>query len=299
MNTLEAFDRDFTALLKKYESENPFKRPPAITEPKDLEQRLSEGRYLLRPCGVEFQGDMSGRYALDLFELLLEHMPDEQTGLRRIQDKFMAGEIDRLKLLEYTFSNQGPLIAQMVRQLDLSLDLMSMFAVYYGRTYRANAAKRLLKDVDLTLWTAGYCPVCGHWPSLSHLKDKEGHRHLWCLHCGTSWPFKRLTCPFCLNEDYQTLDFMTPETKEPYRAQVCDKCKRYVKEIRTDLPLDEVPFDAIFLGTVPLDAAVRQEGYIQESPLNVRYEDPEGNELLLYRQQRGTCKGGQAEESVD
>ncbi|MBU1636600.1 formate dehydrogenase accessory protein FdhE [bacterium] len=299
LNKLEAFDRDFSALLKKYESENPFQRPPAITEPEDLEQRLSEGRYLLRPCGVEFRSDMSGQYALDLFELLLEYMPEEGDGLQAIQEKFISGEVDRFKLLEFIFSNQGPDIARIVRQHGLSFDLMSMFAVYYGRPYRAHAAKRLLKDVDLKLWTAGYCPVCGHWPSLSHLHDKEGNRHLWCLHCGTIWPFKRLTCPFCLNEDYQKLDFVTPETNEPYRAQVCSKCKRYVKEIRTNLPLDDVPFDAVFLGTISLDAAVRQEGYIQESPLNVRYEDPEGNELLLYRQQRGTCSGGSPEDEIE
>ena len=296
---LENFDRDLLALLKKYEGENPFKRPPAITLPEDLEKRLSEGRYLLRPCGVEFRSDMSGQYALDLFDLLIEHMEEEWDGLQAIREKLLSGEVDRFKLLEFIFSNQGQDIVKIIRKHGFRLDLMNMFAVYYGRPYRAVAAKMVLKDVDLKLWTAGYCPVCGHWPSLSHLSDKEGHRHLWCLHCDTTWSFRRLHCPYCLNDDYQKLEIVTPEDNEHYRAQVCNKCKRYVKEIRTNLPLEDVPFDAVFLGTTPLDAAVRQEGYIQESPLSVRYEDPDGNELLMYRQQLGSCDENRTEDESE
>jgi hypothetical protein len=46
----------------------------------------------------------------------------------------------------------------------------------------------------------------------------------------------------------------------------------------------DFPFDKFYLGTLPLDIIATNEGYIQESILTVRYDNSDGNELLMYRQ---------------
>jgi len=46
----------------------------------------------------------------------------------------------------------------------------------------------------------------------------------------------------------------------------------------------DFPFDKYYLGTLPLDIIAEKEGYIQESMLTVRYDNADGNELLMYRQ---------------
>jgi hypothetical protein len=69
-----------------------------------------------------------------------------------------------------------------------------------------------------------------------------------------------------------------------FRLHGCRRCRRYLKEVRSDVPVDPFPFLQTALGTVRLDFTAQEEGFIRESPLTVRYDDPDGNELLLYRQ---------------
>jgi len=67
----------------------------------------------------------------------------------------------------------------------------------------------------------------------------------------------------------------------------CGGCRRYLKEVRSDVPVDQFAFLQTAHGTVRLDFAAQEEGFIRESPLTVRHDDPDGNELLLYRQAAG------------
>jgi len=66
--------------------------------------------------------------------------------------------------------------------------------------------------------------------------------------------------------------------------EVCKKCKRYLKEVRSNIEVANFPFDKFYLGTLPLDIIAAKEEYIQESVLTVRYNNSDGNELLMYRQ---------------
>jgi len=243
----------------------------------------------MRPCGVVFRDDACGSWALDLIDLLVKHLPDDREDLEHMKEVFVSGKIELNAFLDVVFANQANDVVSMIRKNNLRQDLATFFAVYLARPPRAAAAEMLLEDMDLKIWKCGYCPVCGHWPAISHIHDEEGHRHLWCLHCGTVWPFRRLVCPFCTNHDHTTLEIIKPIEKLPYQAQVCNKCKRYVKEVRTGLSIDDFPFDTVYLSTLAIDLAVAEEGYLQESPLSIRYDDPEGNELLMYRQELSNC----------
>ncbi len=49
---------------------------------------------------------------------------------------------------------------------------------------------------DLVAWEKGYCPICGNFPGLAVL-DHDGRRLLHCNFCWTTWPAKRIFCPFC------------------------------------------------------------------------------------------------------
>lgn len=284
IRSLESFGSDLKDFLTRFTDTSLFRRLPPKGAKADAEKRLFEGRYLLRPCGTEFREENCGVMALELFDLLKKHLPEREKALVRIQNIFVEGKVGTHEFLEAVFSNLGNRIIKLVRQHDLEEDLTTFFAVLLARPIRQAAAKHLTADVDLSKWTCGYCPVCGHWPSFSHIEGNEGHRTLWCLHCGVRWQFPRITCAYCLNTDHEKLEIITPLGEEAYRAQVCLQCRRYLKEIRSKESADELDFDTLYLGTTGLDFAVRKEGYIQESPLTVRYDDPDGNELLMYRQ---------------
>jgi len=81
-------------------------------------------------------------------------------------------------------------------------------------------------------WEKGYCPICGNPPAVSSLEG-EGERFLFCGFCWHKWHVPRLFCPFCDNRDGKTLRYFYSEEEKEYRADVCDKCKKYVKTVDT------------------------------------------------------------------
>jgi formate dehydrogenase maturation protein FdhE len=286
----EAFGKEFSGLLSQYESENPFRRPPLKITREESAQRMAEGRFLLRPCGVEFRHEFTGHYAVDLFAFLNKHLGGAAPDIAKIEQKFLSGELDRHKILEYIFSNQANDLLEIIKTHHFLREAMSLFCVYYARPFRAAAARLLTKEIDLSHWKSGYCPICGHWPSVSQLTN-EPNRNLWCLHCGTVWPYPKDHCPFCRDEKHGLTETIASSDNIPCRARACLKCERYIKEVISDLPASEIPFDGIYIASSALDHAALQAGYIRECLLSVRYEFRTGNELLMYRQEASTCSG--------
>ena len=282
---LETFTSAFAEFFQRCDKKSLFKRFPPKETAEAATRMLADGRYLLRFSEFQFQADDCRAIALDLFDLLKKHLSDKEEAINRIQDVFMTEKIEMIDFLASIFSNQGNDVINIVRKFGLAEDLTTFFAIYLARPFRARAAHLLTDDVDLQNWSYGYCPVCGHWPVLSHIDGKEGHRTLWCLHCGTYWSFKRIQCAYCLNDNHETLEIISPVSQESYRVQVCNKCRRYLKEVRSSETVDKFPFDTVYLGTLTLDLLAKKEGYIQESNLTVRYDNPDGNELMLYRQE--------------
>ncbi|MBU0510044.1 formate dehydrogenase accessory protein FdhE [bacterium] len=290
IQALEPFASDLNAFFRRFEAESLFRKPPAKDMPEVAARRIREGRYLLRPCGCELREETAGSAAHELLEVLDQHLPERRDEVAKILHAFANGQSEPSTFAGSAFRNRGNEIVRFQRQFDLADDLVAFFAVCLVRPYRSQVARTLTEGVDLAEWKCGYCPVCGHWPNLGHLWSEDGRLTLWCLHCGTSWAFKRLQCPFCLNEDQGSLTVLSPEAEDACRLHACQKCRRYVKEIRSENPAEQFPFLQNALGAVGLDYLALQEGYIRESPLTVRYEDPDGNELLLYRQTAGTVE---------
>lgn len=81
---------------------------------------------------------------------------------------------------------------------------------------------------SISAWEKGYCPVCGSAPEISLFED-NGKRFLVCGFCSHKWASKRIYCPFCENGDHETLRYVEIEGEEEHRADLCDKCKKYIK----------------------------------------------------------------------
>jgi len=76
------------------------------------------------------------------------------------------------------------------------------------------------------------CPVCGNYPDFAILDDNEhGRRYLYCLCCNWKWPFKRMGCGYCGNDDSDRLGYVVPEEFKGYKIYCCEQCKSYLKTI--------------------------------------------------------------------
>jgi formate dehydrogenase maturation protein FdhE len=115
------------------------------------------------------------------------------------------------------------------------------------------------------------CPFCGGAPQLSILHDASdgdaGGRLLQCAICLTKWPFRRVVCAHCGEEDDKKLRyFHTPEL-DHLRADTCESCKHYLKAVDlTRLGLAVPLVDEVFGAS--LDLWARERGY-QKIELNL------------------------------
>jgi len=110
-------------------------------------------------------------------------------------------------------------------------------------------------------WAEGYCPICGREPKISEFRGEGGKRFLFCGQCGFEWQFKRVRCPFCGNEDQQTLAYFTIEDEEKYRVDVCNVCNKYIKVVDFR-KMEKTPnLDIEDIATLHLDILADEEGY--------------------------------------
>lgn len=80
------------------------------------------------------------------------------------------------------------------------------------------------------------CPFCGGKPQLSFLQNKEagaesGNRDLMCAKCLSTWPFRRVVCANCGEEDPVRLGYFQTTAIDHVRIEACDTCKHYLKGV--------------------------------------------------------------------
>jgi FdhE protein len=82
------------------------------------------------------------------------------------------------------------------------------------------------------------CPACGGSPQTAILRPEgEGaSRWLQCSFCLREWPFRRLACPWCREENRDKLPRYSAEQCSYVHVEACDSCKRYLKAV--DLTVD-------------------------------------------------------------
>lgn len=115
----------------------------------------------------------------------------------------------------------------------------------------------------------GRCPFCGGAPSIGVRRDggeMEGaRRHLGCALCGAEWPFGRILCPACFQEDPHKLPCFRSEAHPAVRIEACEICRRYVKSI--DLSEDARPIPEVDdLVSLSMDLWAVEEGFSRVEP---------------------------------
>ncbi len=112
---------------------------------------------------------------------------------------------------------------------------------------------------------ANCCPFCENRPQLSFLQAQEsetesGGRSLICSLCLTVWPFRRVICVNCGEEDPAKLSYFHSPEYDHVRIEACETCKHYIKGIDlTRLGLAVPLVDEI--AAAPLDLWAREHGF--------------------------------------
>jgi transcription elongation factor Elf1 len=122
---------------------------------------------------------------------------------------------------------------------------------------------------DHQFWSSGRCPECGSVPAISVL-DEGRSRKLYCSFCGTMGNYKRISCPYCHNEDSSLFDIIYLEEHEGLRSEACNSCRSYIKTAESLLPSKHT-IEEIDLLSLPFDIVMQNNGYTRRSPNPVGY----------------------------
>jgi formate dehydrogenase maturation protein FdhE len=109
-----------------------------------------------------------------------------------------------------------------------------------------------------------FCPLCGGSPQLSILQgggDLEGGgRVLLCSTCFTTWPFRRVRCAYCGDDNEHRLAYFHSPAFEHLRVDTCEVCRHYLKTVDLTRLGIAVPLVDEVAGA-PLDVWARDQGY--------------------------------------
>jgi FdhE protein len=203
----------------------------------------------------------------------MSHNNKASKDMERITRALKNREIDFLKLFEYLDSNGNEYVADMAKKLNVKEEILTFLVSNSIRPVFEAYANELKKYIDQEKWLKGYCPICGSEPYIAELKNEggsEGARFLVCSSCNFEWRFNRLKCPFCENGDHKKLRyFYTEKEGKTYRADVCEKCKRYIKTVDTNEVGEVIP-SLEDIGTLHLDLLAQDEGYTKEGMTSKR-----------------------------
>lgn len=110
--------------------------------------------------------------------------------------------------------------------------------------------------------TAPVCPFCSSMPVVAALRGEGDGAKRWlvCSACATEWPFRRLICPNCGEEDKDRLPVYTAAEFEHVRVEACDRCHTYIKAVDLSRNGHAVPI-VDELATPALNIWAEEHGY--------------------------------------
>ena len=206
-------------------------------------------------------------FLLDIFKKICEIRTTFGSGEKQSLSKFMKAikseKIDLMKLQKNVAVNNRKYFSSISKKVGVNKELLySITFSVYKPIFELCAAEKqnFIQDYK---WKKGSCPICGTTAAMAKFAKAVGRRLLWCPLCGTEWVFQRIKCPFCDNESQDSLRYFYLEAKSPYRVDVCDECKGYVKTVdeRKRSKDEKTIFEAEDLKTVFLDTLAEKEGY--------------------------------------
>jgi FdhE protein len=232
--------------------------------------------------------DQAARPLLEAYAGLLVLQRDCYTSLRAHPER-LSGSLERdlpsvrtcvPRILNEIAGMGPPPLAEDARRLidggDAAVDSLLLTAWRTPSDERF-FAKVILQPYASCLATAGrrpigrdlpradnVCPFCGGAPQVSILHHaaagEGGGRELLCATCLTKWPFRRVLCPRCGEDDEGQLGYFHSPAYDHLRVDACDTCKHYLKSVDLTRLGVAVPIVDEVAGA-PLDLWARERGY--------------------------------------
>ncbi|HPD56759.1 MAG TPA: formate dehydrogenase accessory protein FdhE [Smithellaceae bacterium] len=237
-------------------------------EEKLIAQKMEGGLPLVDIAGSKHDLTRPKKYFESLIAIAQKRMPEAGQDILSI---IHSDDFDWEKMIKSSFDraqedlkNDAPAETEVLSSSEErdNFDLIDLFAEESLRPELEYIAEKYGAAVEKAGWSEGYCPICGKEPKIGEIRaEEDGRRYLFCNQCGFKWHFRRITCPFCGNDEQQSLAYFAVEGEERHRVDVCNKCRRYIKIVELPKSSEEPNLDVEDIATLHLDMIAYDEGY--------------------------------------
>ena len=256
---LDMYEKIFTAQENSKSSIKPAEFTIAADK---LSIKLEEKFPLAAIHEFTYDSGSAGRLFGELCAILTENDNEISGAVKQIIQLLADKKIDTDKLFSSFIKEDETPFDSMSDEYGIDKQVLA-FIVFNSlkpslHMFAQNLSEAYLKDAGA--WEKGYCPVCGSTPELS-IFEENGKRFLICGFCGHKWASRRIYCPFCENSDHETLHYFDIEGEEEHRADVCDKCKKYIKttDVKKTTRLVYPPLE--YQATPYIDLMIEEMGF--------------------------------------
>lgn len=223
------------------------------------EERVRGGLPLLSPESVAVDREEASAFLSGLLGVLRQVGREGGDALDRLGKAVAERNVDLASLFSACLSRKRDAVEAAAKELGIPAPLL-VFVLEIPLKTALEGVAAGLDPSRFEGWKEGYCPVCGSRAGMDELSGEEGKRHLCCSACYFRWPFPRIRCPYCGNDDPDTVSYFTAG-EAPVRVGVCRKCSRYIKTRDARLGNAHVPIEAEDLTTLHLDLLAGREGF--------------------------------------
>lgn len=230
-----------------------------------LEDRLKdikreEGFPLFSGGNLPVDYDAASRLLARFLEHLSHSEREDKEGLKKAWENLREDSAWTDSLLKAALNKDDKALSRIAQEVDLDARALLFLTRVALRPSLGALRNALSEKVDKDAWDYGYCPLCGSQPDMAYF-EKSGKRYLHCELCGEEWVSPRLKCPFCENQDHETLGYFHAEEEEGFRVDFCRKCMRYVKTVDKRALEEAGPMELEYLATIHLDIQATQQGF--------------------------------------
>ena len=239
------------------------KSEPLLLKKEWKEFLAKEGFPLLEKNDFPLDIEASSALFQSLCQIGREANPRMVDEVRKIEEAVINKKLDLKQVFKESHSEKK--IEKVADDYGFDKKIFQFLVESVLRPSIEATVEQLRNAFDVRDWTKGYCPMCGSLPFLSLMKEETGKRYLLCSYCGYQWRINRLICPFCNNNDHESLHYFYGEGEESFRIDLCDQCHQYIKTIDLRTTVDSDPY-LEDIATLHLDLLASQKGYRRPVP---------------------------------
>lgn len=219
-----------------------------------LAKKVSEeGKPLLELIGqIPLTRDVWLKTLEAVISKVKEHRADLVEDLEEIMDAAKRNSFNIEDLAMNSLKGDLNYARGVAAGLNVDLDLVNALALWTIQPLLISLRKMVEPHIKVDGWFKGYCPVCGSYTRTGFMRGEGRKLHLKCEICGMEWPFQRLKCPFCGNEDEKKLGFYSFDD-EKFRLYICEECNEYWKVVDEETAGSSIPRELYPVWTFELD----------------------------------------------